>query len=98
MRHRPGSLPGVDQLLGARSAQATSLASIRGKERDWDWSVGGIRATGHRVTPISSHRTLAEFSVPWSFSPYFFVLALGLRRLKALAKAAVERRGETPGR
>ena len=56
-------------------------------ERYWDWSVAGLHATGHRLTPLSPVRTLAEFSVPLLFAPYRVVLTRGLRRLKALAEA-----------
>jgi len=52
----------------------------------WDWSVGGIRATGHRVTPLSGDRTRVVFSVPRLFLPYRWVLARGLRRLKEIAE------------
>lgn len=60
-------------------------------ERYWDWSVAGLHATGHRLTPLSSARTTAEFSVPLLFAPYRFVLARGLRRLKTLAEARSRR-------
>ena len=60
----------------------------------WDWNVAGVGATGHRVTPLSERRTRVEFSVPWVLAPYRAVLALGLRRLKALAEERT-RRSET---
>ena len=51
----------------------------------WDWSVGGIRATGHRLTPLSATRTRVAFTVPRLFSPYKIILARGLERLKSIA-------------
>jgi hypothetical protein len=54
-------------------------------QRYWDWSVGGVRATGHRVTPLSDARTKVAFTAPRLFMPYKLVLARGLRRLKSIA-------------
>ena len=54
-------------------------------QRYWDWTVGGIRATGHRVTPLSDARTKVAFTVPRLFIPYRLVLARSLRRLKSIA-------------
>jgi hypothetical protein len=54
--------------------------------RYWDWSVAGIRATGHRLTPLSDTRTKVAFTVPRLFFPYTIVLARGLRRLQSIAE------------
>ena len=54
-------------------------------QRYWDWSVGGIRATGHRVAPLSDARTKVVFTAPRLFIPYKLVLVRGLRRLKSIA-------------
>jgi hypothetical protein len=54
-------------------------------QRYWDWSVAGVRATGHRVTPLSDVRTRVAFTAPRLFMPYKFVLARGLSRLQAIA-------------
>lgn len=56
-------------------------------ESYWDWSVAGIRATGHRVSALAVDRTRVEFTVPSLFRPYVWVLRGGLRRLKRLAEA-----------
>lgn len=50
----------------------------------WDWSVAGVRATGHRVTSLRDGRTHVAFTVPRLFSPYKLVLARGLRRLESI--------------
>lgn len=55
--------------------------------RYWDWSVAGLRATGHRVSPLSAHRTRVVFTVSRRYLPYVPVLAWGLRRLKRIAEA-----------
>lgn len=64
-------------------------------ERYWDWSVAGLHATGHRLTPLSARRTAVAFSVPRLFAPYGVVLARGLRRLKTLAEARAARDEES---
>jgi uncharacterized protein YndB with AHSA1/START domain len=55
--------------------------------RYWDWSVAGVRATGHRVTPLSGDRTRVAFTVSRLFWPYVWILSRGLRRLKEIAEA-----------
>ncbi len=36
--------------------------------RYWDWRVGGIAATGHRVEPLGPNRCQLTFTVPaWAF-------------------------------
>lgn len=55
--------------------------------RYWDWSVAGVRATGHRVTELSSDRTHVEFTVSRFLWPYVWILSRGLRHLKAIAEA-----------
>lgn len=56
--------------------------------RSWSWSVAGIRATGHRVTPQHCG-CLVTFSVPWWAAAYLPVCALALRRIERLASGAV---------
>ncbi len=55
--------------------------------RYWDWSVAGLRATGHRVSPLSADRTRVVFTVSRLYLPYVPVLGWGLRRLKRIAEA-----------
>jgi len=57
------------------------------EERYWDWSVAGLRATGHRVSPLSADRTRVVFTVSRLYLPYVPVLAWGLHRLKRIAEA-----------
>jgi hypothetical protein len=56
-------------------------------EKSWTWRVAGIRATGHRLDEVAADRCLVEFSVSFWLAPYGAVLALGLRRLQALAES-----------
>lgn len=55
-------------------------------ERSWNWTVAGIRATGHHVTAVGSNRTRVDFTVSGWFAPYAVILHAGLRRLKELAE------------
>lgn len=55
--------------------------------RYWDWSVAGLRANGHRVSPLSADRTRVVFTVSRLYLPYVQVLSWGLRRLKRIAEA-----------
>ncbi len=53
----------------------------------WDWRVGGIAATGHRVEPRGSHQSLLSFSVPdWAIG-YGMVCRLALVRIERLLAA-----------
>ena len=52
----------------------------------WDWKVAGVPATGHRVMSVGDSLTRVEFTVSGWLAPYWIVLNLGLRRLKALAE------------
>ncbi len=50
----------------------------------WDWRVGGIKATGHRVEPRGDHQSILSFSVPdWALG-YGMVCRLALVRIEAL--------------
>ena len=51
----------------------------------WAWSVAGIPATGHRVTPISATSCKVAFTVP-AWAPIYLPICHGaLRRLNRLA-------------
>jgi Polyketide cyclase / dehydrase and lipid transport len=53
--------------------------------RAWAWRVGGIPATGHRVTPANERSCDVAFTIP-SWAPFYVpVCRLALRRLDALA-------------
>lgn len=53
--------------------------------RAWAWRVGGLPATGHRVTPATGNSCHVAFTIP-SWAPlYVPVCRLALRRLAALA-------------
>lgn len=57
--------------------------------RAWAWRVGGIPATGHRVTPVTESSCRLAFTIPRCAPFYIPVCRLALRRLDTLA---VERR------
>ncbi len=56
-------------------------------ERYWDWRVGGIAATGHRVEPRGSHQAELSFSVPFWALGYGVVCRLALVRIERLLVA-----------
>jgi hypothetical protein len=50
----------------------------------WDWRVGGLLATGHRVESMGSKRCKLTFTVPvWAFA-YGLVCQLALMRIDQL--------------
>lgn len=50
----------------------------------WDWRVGGIAATGHRVEPRGDYRCKLSFSIPvWAFG-YGIVCDLALCLIERL--------------
>jgi hypothetical protein len=51
----------------------------------WRWRVGGIPATGHRVTPSGLQRCEIDLTIPTWALIYVPVCRLALRRLGALA-------------
>ena len=56
-------------------------------ERRWCWTVAGVTATGHQVTPVDGGSRV-RFETPWWAAAYLPVCALGLSRLAALAQAS----------
>lgn len=53
----------------------------------WDWKVGGVPVTGHRLRALGSGRCEVTFSVPIVFYPYKVVLGWGLRLLQKEAES-----------
>lgn len=53
-------------------------------QRSWAWSVAGIPATKHRVSPTAGG-CVVTFEVPWWAPGYLVVCALALRRIERLA-------------
>lgn len=90
----PGSRGRVRTVLGVALPYA-----VTGFEagRYWSWSVAGVAATGHRVTPQTGG-CLVTFTVPWWAPAYLPVCALALRRIERLAAAAGSPRGHGPAR
>lgn len=55
--------------------------------RRWDWTVSGVPATGHELTPVDGGCQV-RFEVPWWAPAYLPVCVLGLERLAKLAQAS----------
>lgn len=55
--------------------------------RRWSWTVAGVTATGHTLTPADGGCRV-RFTVPWWAPAYLPVCAVGVDRLAALAQAA----------
>ena len=90
----PGSRGRVGTVLGVALPYA-----VTGFEagRYWSWSVAGVPATGHRVTPQAGG-CLVTFTVPWWAPAYLPVCALALRRIEQLAAATGAPPGYGPAR
>ncbi|KRE80296.1 SRPBCC family protein [Arthrobacter sp. Soil763] len=63
----------------------------------WSWSVAGIPATGHRVTP-QPDGCLVTFTVPWWAPAYLPVCAVALRRIERLVAGPESSAGPGPVR
>ena len=55
-------------------------------QRSWAWSVAGIDATRHQVTPVNGGAR-ASIAVPWWSAAYLSVCAVALRRIERMAAA-----------
>jgi hypothetical protein len=55
-------------------------------ERYWSWRVMGIRATGHRIDPLTENRCLLAFEVPVFAMPYVAICAIAVRRIARIAE------------
>jgi uncharacterized protein YndB with AHSA1/START domain len=53
-------------------------------EHYWDWRVGGVRATGHRVNPRGPNRCRLTFTVPIWAVGYTVVCRVALNRINQL--------------
>lgn len=55
--------------------------------RCWAWRVGGIPATGHRVTPVTASSCRVTFTIP-RWAPFYVpVCRTALRRIESLASS-----------
>jgi hypothetical protein len=54
--------------------------------RFWSWSVGGIRATGHGIEPLSKGRCRLVFLVPLWAAAYVIICHMAIRRIVLLAE------------
>jgi hypothetical protein len=53
-------------------------------ESYWDWRVGGVAATGHRVEALGPDRCRLYFTVPFWAAAYGLVCRVALARIKQL--------------
>ena len=51
----------------------------------WSWTVGGIKATDHRVEPLGPDRCRVGFGIGWPAAPYLAVCRVAIGRLAHLA-------------
>ena len=54
--------------------------------RYWCWNVAGIRATGHRVQPITATTCQVLFEMPWLAAPYLVICRLAAQRIKNIVE------------
>ena len=93
---RGAVLHGLDLRLGSRGV-VTTVAGLRlpfeitAYERGarWAWSVAGVPATDHTVTPLGPGRCRVSFGAPWVAAPYLAICRMALSRLDGLAKGIV---------
>jgi hypothetical protein len=52
----------------------------------WDWKIGSVQATGHRVSTLGDDRCRLSFDMPWWASFYSLVCLLALRRIAHLVR------------
>ena len=54
--------------------------------RAWSWRVAGVRATGHRVRPVTHDSCELTFTVP-AWAPFYHpVCTIAIRRISGLAR------------
>lgn len=51
----------------------------------WDWKVGGVQATGHRLLRKNSESCILIFDMPWWALPYALICQIALNRITRLA-------------
>jgi hypothetical protein len=56
------------------------------QERSWQWQVGGVRATGHKLTRLSKTRSEICFDMPLWAVFYLPICWLALHRIERLTK------------
>lgn len=59
-------------------------------EHYWDWRVGGVAATGHRVNPRGPDRCRLTFTVPVWAAGYTIVCRVALNRIKRLLALSLQ--------
>lgn len=52
----------------------------------WDWRVGSIQATSHRVEPISKKQCKLIFGVPVVAKPYGLICKIAANRIKRIVE------------
>ena len=51
----------------------------------WSWRVGGVEATGHRITKNRDNTSTLCFEMAWWLFPYLLVCRVALNRIAKLA-------------
>jgi hypothetical protein len=59
-------------------------------EQYWDWRVGGVAATGHRVNSLGTNQCRLTFTVPLWAAGYIVVCRVALNRIKRLLTLSVQ--------
>ncbi|MGB5422709.1 MAG: SRPBCC family protein [Desulfobacterales bacterium] len=59
-------------------------------EHYWDWRVGGVAATGHRVDPRGPDQCRLTFNVPVWAAGYTVVCCVALNRIKRLLALSLQ--------
>jgi uncharacterized protein YndB with AHSA1/START domain len=59
-------------------------------EHYWDWRVGGVAATGHRVDPRGPDQCRLTFTVPVWAAGYTVVCRVALNRIKRLLTSSIK--------
>ncbi len=54
----------------------------------WDWQVGNIQATSHRVEQVSENRSKIIFGLPAIAGPYGLICKLAANRIKRIAETS----------
>ena len=59
--------------------------------RYWSWRVGGLQATGHRLSAVDEQTSRLSFDLPWWAFPYAVVCLVALARIGRICEAGTFR-------
>jgi hypothetical protein len=86
-RIHAGSTGAVLTPLGWWAPFVVTDWAVDADRRAWSWRVAGVPATSHEVEALDAGRARLRFAAPIWAPAYLPVLAVGLRRLRAIAEA-----------